>query len=359
MDDAGPGSGAPVHDVTVTKANPSATELAHRQHLLLSRDQLTGLGIDREVVARRVDAKTWRTVGPRIVVLTGGPLTREQRWWAGILHAYVPCTQTAEPRVALTGLTAAEAGGLTGFETPTVHIAVRHGREVTGLTHPALRIVVHQTRDLGADDVHPVAQPPRILLPRAVVEAASASARRAPNRTRAILAASVQQRLVRSRDLATYAVSRTTLPGRRLVLETTDDVAGGAHSLPEVQFSRGLRRAGLPEPSRQRRVRRPDGTYYLDADFVDYAVTVEVNGIQHYELLLSEADDVRRFALQLTGRMVVDMSSYAVRHQIERCMLMIAEALSSHGWVPPAKSRMRLASYRARTGWTSPTLLTG
>ncbi len=37
--------------------------------------------------------------------------------------------------------------------------------------------------------------------------------------------------------------------------------------MPELDFLRGLRRAGLPEPTRQTRLRRANGTWYLDNDF--------------------------------------------------------------------------------------------
>jgi hypothetical protein len=139
---------------------------------------------------------------------------------------------------------------------------------------------------------------------------------------------------------------RRTLPGRRLVLETIDDAAGGAHSLPELELLRGLRAAGLPEPARQRKLQHADGTWYLDNDFTAYLVTVEVNGIQHYEQLLREADDFQRAVLQISGRIVVDLSSYAVRHQQEQSMLLIAESLVSHGWQPSPRAVRVLTAYR-------------
>ena len=84
-----------------------------------------------------------------------------------------------------------------------------------------------------------------------------------------------------------------------LIRETISDVAGGAHSLARAHYARALRRAGLPEPTRQRKVRRPNGVWYLDNDFDDWLVTVEVNGMQHHDLLASEADDFRRGVLAI------------------------------------------------------------
>jgi hypothetical protein len=340
----------------MTTTPPDLDRLARSQLEVVSRAQLAALGVDRHMIARREANRVWRPLGPRAVVLHRGVLTREQRWWVGVLHGDLREVTGIErppelPVVALTGLSAAEAGGLAGFETRVVHVAVEHGREVEDLNDAAVRVTVHQTRHLDRSEVHPTLRPARLRLPRAVVESASQVAIERPGRARALIAAAVQQRLVRPRDLRAFATMRRTLPGRRLVLETIDDAAGGAHSLPELELLRGLRAAGLPEPARQRKLQHADGTWYLDNDFTAYLVTVEVNGIQHYEQLLREADDFQRAVLQISGRIVVDLSSYAVRHQQEQSMLLIAESLVSHGWQPSPRAVRVLTAYRNRLGW--------
>jgi hypothetical protein len=178
-----------------------------------------------------------------------------------------------------------------------------------------------------------------------------ASAAASDNRTRAVIAAAVQQRLLRAHDMSTYVDPRRTLPKRRLIRETIADVAGGAQSLPELDYARALRRAGLPAPTRQRKVRRPNGVWYLDNDFDDWLVTVEVNGMQHHDLLASESDDVRRGGLQARGRLVVDISSYTVRHRERLAVLRTAEALTSRGWVPTGAVRARLLRYAVKEDW--------
>jgi hypothetical protein len=340
----------------MTTIPPGLERLARRQVDVVSRAQLAALGVDRHMVSRREASRVWRPVGPRAVVLHRGVLTREQRWWVGVLHGdlreFTGSNRPPElPVVALAGPSAAEAGGLAGFETRAVHIAVQHGREVEDLDDPAVRVTVHQTRHLERSEVHPTLRPTRLRLPRAVVESASQVAVARPARARAVIAAAVQQRLVRPQDLRAFATGRRTLPGRRLVLETINDAAGGAHSLPELEFLRGLRAAGLPEPSRQQRLQHADGTWYLDNDFTEYLVTVEVNGLQHYEQLLREADDFQRAVLQISGRIVVDLSSYAVRHQREQSMVLIAETLMAHGWRPSTRAVRVLTLYRNRLGW--------
>jgi hypothetical protein len=243
---------------------------------------------------------------------------------------------------------AAEAGGLEGFAEPTIHVAVEHGREVDDLVDAAVTVRVHQSRH-AAEDLVPLREPARQQVARAVVELASAAA--SDNRTRALIAASVQQRLVRPGHLLAFIALRPTLPKRRLIRETVLDVAGGAQSLPELEYARALRRIGLPQPSRQRKVRRRNGVWYLDNDFDEWGVTVEINGAQHFELLASEADAVRRTALQVRGRIVVDISSYTVRHRVGRAMLATADALVARGYRPRNRTRRVLEHLAQEEGW--------
>lgn len=131
----------------------------------------------------------------------------------------------------------------------------------------------------------------------------AAAAAETDPRCRALLAAAVQQRRLRPAALRQLVAARRNLPRRGLILETLADIEGGSHSLPELEWLRGLRRAGLPSPTRQAVVRGPHGRYYLDAEFAPYGVAVEINGAQHLELLAREADDLRRARIAIGGRL--------------------------------------------------------
>jgi hypothetical protein len=65
---------------------------------------------------------------------------------------------------------------------------------------PELPVVVHYSRLLGENDIHPLRLPPRTRTARSVVDAAAWMA--TDRGAQAVLAASVQQRLVRVADLA-------------------------------------------------------------------------------------------------------------------------------------------------------------
>ena len=320
-------------------------ELAAEQDLVVTRSQLAARGIGHEGVRSRAGQGIWTVLGPRVVALHSGELTRRQRAWVGVLHA--------GQGAALAMSTAAEHGGLRGYLEWDVHVAVSHGQEVRSFRHPLVVVRIHQTRH-PTELVEGASTITRHSMARSVVEMAAAA--RSADRCRAVLAAAVQQRLVRPEALAAFVLTRPTLPRRALIRETVADVGGGSHSLPELDYTRALRRAGLPQPTQQRIVQRADGTYYLDNDYEPWLVTVEVNGSQHDELLAREADDLRRQDLQEDGRLVVDIGAHCVRHEPEVAVLRTARALLSRGWQPAPRTARVLERYASRSRWTLPGL---
>ena len=312
--------------------------LAGRQELVVSRKQLADIGVSRKVISRREAAGRWIAVGPLVIVLRPGGLTRPQQLWAGVLHA--------GGDACLARLTGLEAAGLTGFGDDEVHVCRSHGENTDDLVHDLVQVRVHESRRLPASDLLRTTSPPRMSQERCAADAASDA--RSERACRTILAMCVQQGLVVPRRLRAMVVERRNLPRRRLILETLGDLEGGAHSLPEQDFLRALRRAGLPIPSRQRVVRRPDGRYILDCDYDDWLVTVEINGAHHLDVRQREYDDIRRTRLAIGGRLVVDVGSWIVRHDPDLAVLITADALLSRGWKPLPELRARLVEMAAR-----------
>ena len=320
--------------------------LAARQDHLVSRVQLDAFGAGHQLVARRVDAGLWQVVGPQVVSLAPGRLTRHQQMWAGVLHA--------GGDAVLARLSALEAAGLTGFADDWIHVCLSQGDNTEDLVHPLVNVRVHESRRLPADELLLSATPPRMTQDRAAIDAASDA--RSERACRTILAMCVQQRLVSPGRLRPMVVERRNLPRRRLILETLGDLEGGAHSLAEQDFLRSLRRAGLPLPTRQRAVRRPDGRYVLDCDYDLWLVTVEINGAHHVIVLQKEWDDVRRTRLAIGGRLVVDIGSWIVRHDPDLAVLLTADALLARGWRPAPAVRSTLTAMAGRHptfSWTS------
>ena len=135
------------------------------------------------------------------------PLSATQQLWAALLWG--------GKGAVLAGLTAARLEGLHGFTEPGIHLLLPATTQVRkepirGSPRAVVGepIVVHRSRWLDEADVHPVRQPPRTLVARSLVDAAAWTA--TDDRARALLAAGVQQRLVRPGDL--MAVSRAPDP---------------------------------------------------------------------------------------------------------------------------------------------------
>src|SRR3954471_15717056 len=92
---------------------------------VMTRRRLSQLGITGHVLDAQLTARRWRRLGETVVALHNGPLTRAQEWSAAVQSCEAPC--------ALAGRTAAEAGGLTGWEVEPIHIVVPRGAKVKDL----------------------------------------------------------------------------------------------------------------------------------------------------------------------------------------------------------------------------------
>jgi hypothetical protein len=101
-----------------------------------------------------------------------------------------------------------------------------------------------------------------------------------PLRGCALLAAVVQQRLIRTADVRPLVAATTTVPHRSLYVAAAGDIEGGAHLLLEIDFRQLARRAGIPAPCGQSvRADARGRRRYLDADFGPFGV--EVDGALH------------------------------------------------------------------------------
>ena len=205
----------------------------------------------------RIRTRRWQQPCRGIVVAQSGPLTERQNLWIAVLWA--------GPGATLAGLTAASLDGLRGFtdQEQPIHLLVPASRSVRRAS-PGLPAVVHYSTALGPADVHPVRKPPRTRVARSLVDAAAWMA--TDRGAQAVLAAGVQQRLARVADLTAVVARNHRLARRAVISATLADIAGGAHALSELDFTRLLRQYRLPEPDRQAARRDPAGRRrWLDA----------------------------------------------------------------------------------------------
>lgn len=278
----------------------------------------------RPELRRAVRTGRWRRYG-RVVVMHNGPLTPEQLLWVSVLRS--------PSGVVLGGLTA----------------ALRRGLQVPAPARPELLVPaagplphlqgvdVRRTRLLTAVDVHPTAQPPQLRLPRAIVDRASRLTR--PDDVRALMCAGVQQRRVRHDDLREVVLRLGPLRHRALLLRTLDDIAGGAHSVRELQLLRLLRRGGLPLPAQQVVRRHATGRHYLDAVWEDFALHVEVDGLGHLLVSSWSSDADRSNELALGGHEEVRLRipGFWLDERPEHVLDQVRRGLLRGGWTPAGR----------------------
>jgi very-short-patch-repair endonuclease len=288
---------------------------------VVSRRQLYAAGVPRWLVRLELRARRWQRGGQQTVVVHNGPLDAPTRRWVAVLEA--------GPRAALDGVSALQAAGLEVLTDEVVVVAVPRGtrrRRIRGTR-------VRETRRYRAQDVVQTGIPrtaPAVAALHAALWAAT------DRQATYLLTLAVQQGLCRPAALSDAATAVRRHPRRRLVAQVVLDLAQGSRSLGELDVARAMRRRGLPEPARQSVRRRPSGTEYLDADFPDHEVTVEVDGVQHDLPDQRLADLVRDVVLATEGRTVVRIPLVAWRLDEEAVLDALEGLFGSRGWRRPA-----------------------
>lgn len=187
-------------------------------------------------------------------------------------------------------------------------------------------MIVHRSALLGPVDIHPLRRPPRTRLARSLVDAAAWMP--TDDRARAVLAAGVQQRMVRADDLMAAVNRAIRLRRRALIVSTLGDIMGGAQALSELDFSRLIRRYEIPEPDRQAVRHDEQGRRrWLDARWEWARLIVEVDGCWHMDAATWWKDMRRDNEFTASGYRVLRFPAFAVRCQPDDVARQIREAL--------------------------------
>lgn len=323
------GTGSWPHpDGMPTPGDDIATLIAEHEGVLSTCDVLRFLTKDQ--LRWKIASGRWQQPARGVVIAHSGPPTGIQMLRATQLRM--------GPRSALAGLTAAGLDGLKGFgdneplAARPVHVLISYG---TKRRAPAfgLTVVQHYSRELGDTDVHPLRQPRRTRIARSLTDAAAWMP--TDRGAMAVLAAGVQQRLVRPDDLREIADRMQSLHRRKLILETLGDIAGGAQALSELDFTRNVIRAfRLPEPARQAARRDARGRRrWTDVTWDDCKLAVEIDGAQHTTDPLQHWDDMERdIDLGADGYRTLRFPAWLVRSDPEQVARQIRRALRQAGY---------------------------
>jgi hypothetical protein len=317
------------HSRSSPEASNSSPEASNRAAASAVLSRTVALDVLTPAQLRwRVASGRWQRPCPGVFVAHSGPLTVDDALRVALLWA--------GDGAVLAGLTAARLDGLAGFSDDRIHVLLPDSRQVRKRL-PGLPVLPHRSRCFGAGDVHPAKNPPRTRIARSLVDAAVWM--HTDRGSQAVLAAGVQQRLVRPADLLAVVARNPRLHRRTIILSTLNDIMGGAEALSEIDFTRLVIRAfGLPEPTRQTvRYDSLNRRRWLDAVWEEAAVLVEVDGIHHMDATQWWDDMDRENAIKLDGYLVLRFTAFVVRYRPGYVAAQIRAAFCAVGH-PSAKS---------------------
>lgn len=284
--------------------------------VLTYQEAVAALGRSR--VSRLVSSGRGQQPCHGIYVTHNGPITTLER----DLIALKACG----PGAALAGLSALRHDGFTGFEALMPTVVQPSGSSVP----PHEDVIPHWSIWLDESDVHPNREPCRTRPARSLVDAAAWAS--SDSQARVIIIAGVQQGLVRTRMLREALERRGSCRRRALIVESILDAHGGIQSLPERDFREICRRLQLPPPSHQTPVKGPDGRYYLDAEWPEFNIAVEVHGIPHLRIRNWDGDLDRGNEIVIQDKRLLVFSSYMIRHRQDRVGDQLVRMLTARGW---------------------------
>ena len=299
------------------RAHEVLHELASARGGVLSRREVVACGVPRWVLQAELRTRRWQRTGRQTVVTHNGPLSELQR--------RVVAAVEVGPRAALDGTTALQHHGV-DVRDDRLHVIAPKGSTPK---HP-VGVVVHESRRFAEADVV-VRGGVRVVRPAvAAVHAGLWAA--SDKQARFFLLLVVQQRAAPPAAVRTAVESVRRSRRRRVMLETVDLLEVGVRSVGEADFTAALRHWGLPEPDRQVLRQRPSGRQYLDCRWDAYALTAEIDGLQHDAPEHRLADVVRDLALIAEGDDVVRIPLAALRLDDEGVMRGLQRVFAARGW---------------------------
>ncbi|UDY36066.1 type IV toxin-antitoxin system AbiEi family antitoxin domain-containing protein [Dermatobacter hominis] len=253
------------------RPDAAVARLAATQHGLITRRQVTTLGMTPDMVRRRLGNGQWERLATGVFTIVGVPDSRPRTLWASVLHAGTGCAIASHT-----------AGRIHAFEEALeldeVHLNVRVGRR-----HPPEGVVWHRQVDMVDDDVVTIDGLPVTSIPRTAFDLAGD-----PRVSRTRLRRLVESAIVhRGFEAATFAVvlARVRRSGKHGVLlmeQVLDDVGPGT-DLPTTELERLLdvviELAGLPAPVHEHPLPGArDRAGYVDRCWPDVRLVVEADG---------------------------------------------------------------------------------
>lgn len=288
-------------------------KLSANQVQCLTLGQLREHGFRSESVSQRVASGLWLRLTPRVVLIGPGPALRSHLIASAGLH-FGDLVVTGRAALELLGVEDKRVGPIdlvgpnVGLRVPAGHNwrLLRTGGPIP--RHPRLPYLAH----------------PALATLHAVGRAVS------DRQALAVVSMAANRGIVDPNSLPGFAAELPSSRFTTVIKHRVRLLIPGTESVQEWDFSRELRRRGLPEPVRQ--VPRRDSAgrrIYVDMEFeVDgRRIVVEVDGAQHFTAEHRLADQFRDNSLALQGVTVLRFSTLQLRLDPEPCFQQLAAAL--------------------------------
>ena len=239
---------------------PALTRLAYCQAGVVTREQVLGLGLSRNVLGRLSQTGEWQSLARGVFLTGSAPATWEALAWAGVL--------LGGDRARLGPASSGHLHGLVPAPDP-VDVLVPLG-EAVRVRGPW---TFSQERP-GARSARTTGSPPRLLAGEAVLDLAAGLSE---GGVVDLVIRATAQRLVTTAGLGAALGYRSRHPHRRLLQALLADVAEGIESELELRYLRDVERAhGLPDGNRQRY--RGGLRHRTDVGYDAFALLVELDG---------------------------------------------------------------------------------
>jgi very-short-patch-repair endonuclease len=310
-------------------------ELLEHQYGVLASWQAAECGLDRIGVNNLLRSGRWQHLYLGVYAAFSGEPSRSSLHWAAV--------RRCGPDAALSHFTAAELEGVRGRRTEAIHVTVPAARHVMFAAREfdrgLPRIVVHRFCRI-ASARHPVRNPPRTRVEETVLDLTDLASD--ADEVFSWLSAACAGGHTTPARLVVAAGSRARLRWRDDVLAALGEVSGGVHTILEKRYVSNVERAhGLPKAKRQARKRRGSTSAYLDNEYPDYGVVVELDGLA-FHLVEDRWSDIHRDNyLARTGIIVLRYSWADITTRPCEVAMEIAIVLRQRGWTGTVRSCCR------------------
>lgn len=253
----------------MSSADRALREVAERQYGVFSHEQARTAGLSPSAIERRIDGGDWLRLHRGVYAIAGAGLRFESLGSAAVL--------AAGGHAVVSHASAAAILGLQGFQPGypiEVMIFDRRGISIPG-------VIVHRPRVVAEGDTTTVDGIPITSAIRTFFDVAP----RVSMRTlETAFDDALRRRAISLGGMATRlrAVSVPGVRGTRRIARLLDQRSANPllESELETMFSKLIAKAGLPAPSPQYEVRRPDGSVIARVDFAypSARLAIELDG---------------------------------------------------------------------------------